>query len=368
MTLRALIFSTLSGMACVACKTHGADPDASVARSFTSAAAIPSAAPSAPTPARAGVPGDSSTTPPTASAIATTPVDDGVERFIVWGDAGAPSNESFWLEWRQPELKVRGHRVGALIYAGGGVYRFQETKGVGKGLKDCAEAFGLEEPRASNHFTFEVMGASAQRLDAPGEVVIEAPEAIEGVSLYENKVELEASIGSYLFVHDSADFIYCTAAHGGTTVGDYLFDLATGKTIEYPTKLDEIALRELAGQRPDAESKPCAAIADAGGTGDDPRFRGLSLGRAVPRWSKSKGLFLELGFSILRTHVQGFQECSLDVSGLPPTLKDVKVPHAFAELPRKLQGFTLRGWSLLPGDAATMTAVERAFLRKKKSK
>jgi hypothetical protein len=209
------------------------------------------------------------------------------------------------------------------------------------------------------------MGASAQRLDPPGEVVIQAPESIEGVSLYENKVELEASIGSYLFVHDFADFIYCTAAHGGTTFGDYVFDLASGKTIEYPTKLDEVALREFAGQRPDAESKPCADIADAGGAGEDPRFRGLSLDRAVPRWSKDKGLFLELGFSILRTHVQGLQECNLDVSSLPPTLKDVRVPHAFAELPGKLQGFTVRGWSLLPGDEATTTAVERTFSRKK---
>jgi hypothetical protein len=288
-----------------------------------------------------------------------------VERLVVWGRAdGGVSEESFWLEWRPPELEVLGKRNGALIVADGGVYRFQETTGIGHGLKDCAPAFDPSAaPIPNNQFTIEVKGASAKRLDAEGDIVVSEPDSVEDASSYDNSVVLEASIGSSLFVTEHADFLYCTANHQAWTNAHFRFDLAQRERARFPTKDDEEALRSAARQVSPELLKPCLDIS-VGDASEVPSLAALYLDSSIPRWSKPRGFYSELGFGIMRTYVEGLKTCWLEVSALPPSLGDVRVPAAFAELPRRLPGFTVLGWSLVPVDARA--AVERSFLRRVK--
>jgi hypothetical protein len=103
------------------------------------------------------------------------------------------------------------------------------------------------------------------------------------------------------------------------------------------------------------------------GSGDEPSLP-LGLYMAIPRWSEERGLYTELGFGVMRTYVEGLKTCGLEVSGLPESLKDARVPAAFAQVSRKLPRFKVLGWSLLPADADAIAAVERAFSRKGKHK
>jgi hypothetical protein len=293
-------------------------------------------------------------------------VDPDVERLIVWGRAEDSSgDQSFWLEWRPPELKVLGKRIGALIFADGGVYRFQETKGIGHGLSDCAPAFDPSlPPIPNNRFTIEVKGASAKRLDAEDDIVIVEPPSVEDASSYENSVVLDASIGSSLFVSGHDDFSYCTAAHPAWSNSHYLFDLAKREQVEFPTNTDVLVLRILARQLAPELLKPCLDISVGEGSSEEPSLAGLGLDFAIPRWSGKRGLSTELGFGTMRSYVEGLKTCRLEVSGLPESLKDVRVPAAFAQIERKLPRFNVLGWSLVPAEANA--AVERAFSRKGK--
>jgi len=258
---------------------------------------------------------------------------------------------------------VLGQRTGALIFADGGVYRFQETKGIGHGLKDCSPAFDpTSAPIPNNRFTIEVKGASAKRLDAEGDVVIAAPESVEDASSYQNSVELDASIGSSLFVSEHSDFVYCTAAHNGWSNSRYLYDLEKRETEHFPSQVDVEVLRIFARQLSPELLKPCLEISVGEGS-EEPSLAGVGLDFAIPRWSAERGLYTELGFGVMRTYVEGLKTCGLEVSGLPPSLKDVRVPAAFAEVTRKLWRFRVLGWSLVPASAEASAAVERAFSR-----
>lgn len=294
-------------------------------------------------------------------------MDPVAERLIVWGEPeDGYGAESFWLEWRPPVLEVRGKRTGALLFADGGVYRFQETKGIGHGLKDCAPAFLPDSPPIpANQFTIEVKGAAAKRLDAEGDVVIVAPESVEDASSYDNSVVLDASLGSSLFVSEHSDFSYCTAVHPGSSNDHYIYDLAKRERVQFPTKIDDEVLHVVARRLPPEVLKPCLEISVGGGN-DEPSLGHLELDFAIPRWSAKRGFYTELGFGIMRSYVEGLKTCGLEVSELPPSLKDVPVPAAFAELSRKLQRFRVLGWSLVPAEANA--AVERAFSRKTSGK
>jgi hypothetical protein len=293
-------------------------------------------------------------------------VDPDVEQLIVWGRPEDSSGEqSFWLEWRPPELKVLGKRIGALIVANGGVYRFQETKGIGHGLTDCAPAFDPSlAPIPNNQFTIEVKGASAKRLDADGDIEISPPESVEQASSYENSINLDASIGSSLFVSEHSDFVFCMAAHNGWSNSHYLYDLAKQERVEFPTKVDTEVLRIVARQLAPELLKPCLDISVGEGSGEEPSLAGVGLDFAIPRWSEKRGLYTELGFGVMRSYVEGLKTCGLEVSGLPESLKAVRVPAAFAAVGRKLPRFNVLGWSLVPAEATS--AVERAFSRKGK--
>jgi hypothetical protein len=252
------------------------------------------------------------------------------------------------------------------LFAGGSVHRFQKTKGIGHGLRDCTSVFLGSAPSPSHRFTIEVVGASAKRVDADGEIVISPPEPVEDASSYDNAVTLEASIGSLLFVSEWADFMYCTAAHPGSSSSSYLYDLDKREQVPFPTKPDIEALLSSARALPKETSRSCLEIAVAEGSGDKPSLDGLYLDFALPRWTPKRGLHTELGFGIMRSYVEGLKTCRLEVAGLPPSLQAERVPPAFAELPRTLGRFEVLGWSLVPpGDEAT-AALERAFLRKGK--
>jgi hypothetical protein len=341
----------------------GSEEGSSVPRAATVGSAMSPALASNVAPAPSAEPAASAVP----SASVTAPAEDpAVERLIVWGRSeDAFGDQSFWLEWRPPELKVRGSRTGALIVAGEGVYRFQVTKSIGHGLKDCAPFFDpASAPIPNNEFTLEVKGASAKRLDADGDVVISPPESVEGASSYENSINLDASIGPYLFVSERADFVFCGAAHNGWSNSYYRYDLANQERVAFPTKVDTEVLRIFARQLAPELLKPCLDISVGEGSGEEPSLGALGLDFAIPRWSEQRGLYTELGFGIMRTYVEGVKTCGLEVSGLPESLKEVRVPAAFAAVGRKLPRFNVLGWSLVPAEATT--AVERAFSRKGK--
>lgn len=142
-----------------------------------------------------------------------------VEHSIVWGTgANRYAAESLLLEWRSQELKVLGKRLGQIMAAGRGIYRWKQTSGKGEGMRNCDEAWNPgPEPNRKNRFAVEVKGAKVERLDATEEVEIVGIATVEDVASFSNIVTLEAS-GPYLFYSESEDSTYCTAAHN-TSIG-----------------------------------------------------------------------------------------------------------------------------------------------------
>jgi hypothetical protein len=272
------------------------------------------------------------------------------------------------LEWRSPELKVLGKRSGAVITGAGGIYRFQQTTGKGTGFGNCDEAWeGLSEPGPKNHFAVTTQGAKLQRLDAPGDVAVAELPEVEGVTTYSNGVELQASLGSYLFIDEWEDSVYCTANHGLNSTSSRVFDVAQRVSVEFPTKADEFVLREEAQQSNRKALEVCRqAVRDAHSgeppSGATPELADLSLRRVTPTWTSAKGLRFQLDFGVLSTYVVGEKTCTLIVSHAPPSLERFKLPSAFAALSRKLPGLTVSGWSLLePADATALAAAQRVF-------
>jgi hypothetical protein len=290
-----------------------------------------------------------------------------VEYSIVWGTAaGGYGAESFLLEWRAPELKVLGKRSGQIVAAGGGIYRWKGTTGKGVGFLDCDEAWNPPpEPNRKNHVPVEVNGAKVERLDAPGELEIVGIAEIEGVSSFSNSISLEASAGPYLFYSESEDSTYCTAAHPSVSYYAHVFDLEKRAQLEFPTKADEERLGLEARQLPKIDQARCGEAVKAAGSGGPQSTDGLSLESAVPRWTKKRGLFFELGLATMSSYVMGKHGCTVEVSGAPPSLESVSIPMAFAALSKKLPGFAVGGWSTVRAtDEDAVAAAHRAFRKR----
>ena len=161
----------------------------------------------------------------------------------MWGTAAGGPPESFFIEWRPPALKVLGKRAGALIFAGGGVYRWKETVGKAETLNDCDEAWNPPEvPNPRNRTLVPVKGAKLIRLDAPDEIELSAFPRLDGASSYENRLTIEASVGAYVFFNERSEEIYCMAAHNSWSYLPQIYDLATRKSVQV-TKDDEQLLR-----------------------------------------------------------------------------------------------------------------------------
>jgi hypothetical protein len=285
--------------------------------------------------------------------------------------------QSLLLEWRPPTLTVLGNKSGAIIYAAGGLYRWQTIKGKGYGLKDCDEAWNPpENPDPENRVVIETEGAVAKRLDAPGDVRIHEPPTFEQMSSYSNSVGLEASLGSWLFTAEFDDLNSCLGAHPSTSHSESVFDLAAKEFVKvYPTKDDEQLLRIEARQLHEAAMGPCLqAVRDArcnpdAGYYEPPSLGAMSLYTALPRWSKKGGLHFELFLGAFDCYVAGEKTCSLVVKHPPPSLEKFPLPSAFAELPKRVPGFHPAGWAVIPADdAAGLEAAMRVFkVRKKKA-
>jgi hypothetical protein len=349
-------------VACRSGEVQGTSPVPSVAAATSSFAdATPSA----------------SAVPPAPSSGAPRAPD--VEYSVVWGPPGSESTppQSLLLEWRPPILTVLGNRSGAIIYAAGGLYRWQEIKGKGYGLRDCDEAWNPKEnPDPGNRYVIETVGAMAKRLDAPGEVQIHEPPSFEQMSSYSNIVTLEASLGSYLFTTVFEDVSNCLGAHPFSSHRESVFDLAAKDFVTpYPTKDDEQLLLIEARQLGEAALAPCvqAAWEAQGARPEKDRVPGslgaMSLYTALPRWSRRRGLHFELYLGAMDTYVAGEKTCGLVVKHAPPSLEKFPLPAAFAELPKKLPGFHPAGWAVIPADdEAGLDAAMRVFkVRKKKA-
>jgi len=316
------------------------------------------------TPAPASVVGIESVLPLAPNAAPSAAPEPDVEYSIVWGTAANRYvAESFLLEWRSQELEVLGKRPGQIVAAGGGIYRWKQTTGKGEGMHDCGEAWNPgPEPNRKNRFVVEVKGAKVERLDAPGELEIVEITTVEDVGSFSNVVSLEASIGPYLFYSESEDSTYCTAAHGSSTYYAGVYDLEKRAPIEFPTKTDEQLLLLEARQLPKSDQDRCGAAVKAAGSGGPLSTDGLSLESVVPRWTKKRGLFLELGLVTMSSYWMGKHGCTVAVSHLPPTLEPLSVPMAFAALSKKLPGFTVGGWSTLrPTGGDVLAATRRLF-------
>lgn len=322
------------------------DMAATPASASASAVGVGSGVPLAPSPAPSAAPGPD------------------VEYSIVWGKAAnRPAAESFLLEWRSLELKVLGKRVGQIVAAGGGIYRWKQTSGKGEGMHDCDEAWNPgPAPNRKNRFVVEVKGAKVERLDAAGEIEIVGIATVEDVANFSNVVTLEASVGPYLFYSQSEDSTYCTAAHNSSTFYANVFDLEKRAVLAFPTKTDEQQLLLEARQLPKAEQDRCGAAVKAAGSGGPLSTDGLSIESVLPRWTEERGLSFELGLATMSSYWRGKHGCTVSVSHVPPTLDPLSVPMAFAALSKKLPGFTVGGWSTLrPKDGGAIAAARRLF-------
>jgi hypothetical protein len=295
---------------------------------------------------------------------ASAPIAPGNEHIIVWGES-AGAIESHLLEWTPERLEVLGKQMGTIVFGGGSLYRWRETIGKGHGLNDCDEAFNPgDSPRPGNRFTFEVKGAKVERLDQPGELEIEGIPELENMAVYSNTVTLDGSVGPYLFISNLQDSRHCLAAHDGNSNSYQVFDLEKGRSLSPPLTLggDLDAFRSAAGALLPEKTKPCADAVLASGSADPPTIESMSLESAVPKWSKQGDLRFELAFSISNSHVQGVHGCSVEVKVTPPSLAHVATPRALAEVSSKLEGFTLKGWSIVPaGNRVALDAAHRVF-------
>jgi hypothetical protein len=299
--------------------------------------------------------------PKPALSAATRP---DVEYSIVWGTtANRPAAESFLLEWRSQELKVLGKHLGQIVAAGGGIYRWKQTRGKGEGMHNCDEAWNPgPEPNRKNRFVVEVKGAKVERLDATGEVEIVGIAAVEDVASFSNIVTLEASVGPYLFYSESEDSTYCTAAHSSSTYYANVYDLEKRSPLEFPTKTDEQLLLLEARQLPKADQDRCGQAVKAAGSGGPLSTDGLSIESVVPRWTNKRGLFFELGLTTMSSYWRGKHGCTVSVPHVPATLEPLSVPMAFAALSKKLPGFSVGGWSTLRStDGGALAAARRLF-------
>ncbi|HEX2672955.1 MAG TPA: hypothetical protein VHM25_18865 [Polyangiaceae bacterium] len=287
-----------------------------------------------------------------------------MEYSIVWGTAAnGDAAESLLLEWRFQELKVLGKRLGQIVAAGGGIYRWKQTSGKGEGMRNCDEAWNPgPEPNRRNRFAVEVKGAKVERLDATGEVEVVGIATVEDVASFSNTVTLEASTGPYLFYSESEDSTYCTAAHNTSTYYANVYDLEKRARLEFPTKTDEQLLLLEARQLPKADQDRCGEAVKAAGSGGPLSTDGLSLESVVPRWTKNHGLLFELGLATMSSYWMGKHGCTVWVSHVPPTLEPLSIPMAFAALSKKLPGFTVGGWSTLRStDGGALAAARRLF-------
>ena len=296
-------------------------------------------------------------------ALSAAPGPD-VEYSIVWGKAAnRPAAESFLLEWRSQELKVLGKRPGQIVAADGAIYRWKQTSGKGEGMHDCDEAWNPGPvPNRKNRFVVEVKGAKVERLGATGEIEIVGIATVEDVASFSNIVTLEASAGPYLFYSQSEDSTYCTAAHNSSTYYANVYDLRKRALLAFPTKTDEQLLLLEARQLPKADQDRCGEAVKAAGSGGPPSTDGLSIESVVPRWTKKRGLFFELGLATMSSYWMGKHSCTVAVSHVPPSLEPLAIPMAFAELSKKLPGFTVGGWSTLRStDGGAIAAARRLF-------
>jgi len=320
--------------------------DAAASTAAASAVGVGADVPLAPKPAQSATPGPD------------------VEYSIVWGTAAnRNAAESFLLEWRSQELKVLGKRLGQVVVAGGGIYRWKQTSGKGEGMHDCDEAWNPgPQPNRKNRFVVDVKGAKVDRLDATGELEIVGIATVEDVASFSNIVTLEASVGPYLFYSQSESSTYCTAAHDSSSYYANVYDLEKRAQLEFPTKTDEQLLLLEARQLPKADQDRCGKAVKAAESGGPLSTDGLSIESVVPRWTEKRGLFFDLGLTTMASYWRGKHGCTVSVSHVPPTLEPLSVPMALAALSKKLPGFTVGGWSTLrPTDGRAIAAARRLF-------
>jgi hypothetical protein len=282
---------------------------------------------------------------------------------VVWGVAPSGEAESFLLEWTGDKAQVLGKKAGAIVFAGGGLYRWRETTGKGHGLIDCDEAFNPgETPRPNNRFTFEIKGAKAERLDSRGEIEIETIPELEDMALYSNTVTLEASLGPYLFISNVQDSRHCLAAHGGGGVTYWVFELEKRAPSLFPTKGDEAILRAAASELPPEKTKPCADAVRESGSTEPQSLASMSLESVIPKWSKDGAFHFDVGFTIMLSHVGGVHDCGVEVSRMPASLVPFEPPAWLQKRPKKLETIELKGWSAVPAaDSAAVDRVNRVF-------
>jgi hypothetical protein len=289
-----------------------------------------------------------------------------VEYSIVWGRADGGPPESFLLEWRPPALKVLGKRAGALMFSGGGVYRWKETVGKAETLIECDEAWNPPEmPNPKNRSLVSVKGAKLIRLDTPEEIELAALPTLDGAHIYENWVTLEASVGSYVFFTERSDEVYCMAAHNSWSYFPHVYDIAKRGFVEI-TKTDEQLLRIEARNLSKKALESCAeAVRLANSLTDNPDpgvIEQMSFESVWPTWSKKRGLGFLAGYTAMQSYAAGKHDCQVELQHAPPSFEGFKVPEAFAALPKKLPQLRVQGWSTLPaGDAASVALTSKVF-------
>jgi hypothetical protein len=287
---------------------------------------------------------------------------------VVWGDDDKQGRLSVWLESRAERLKVLGKRSGAIVYTGEGIYAWQDTEAVFKGIKDCSRVVDPSlDPEAAqpkdNERDISVKGAVMRRLDAPGRKEVVEFENVENAESFENNVMLEGSAGPVLFVRESSSDNRCGAAHQNSSNELLAVRMSDDTRAKIPSEREVPAFRQRALALDRQRLEACVAANRK--TWDPPApdsLDGYGLKSLLPGWTAQNHLRFHVVFFTWRNSVDGELGCESDVDLVPEALAPYPPPAALSALLREMPGLQVRGWSALsPADAPRVPTVTRVF-------
>lgn len=167
---------------------------------------------------------------------------------LVWATDGSGTAATFRLRI-DPDGSIREERTsGILVAARGEIFRWSARQvPVPTGL--ACESFG--ETGAPEPGTGTLVSLVPVRTDAASHPMsVSRPDYAQGleVNMFTESVELTASLGPYLFVHQNV-FSYTCGAHGGEYHDAFVFDAESGRRVALYAAAEEKQLeREFAGQ------------------------------------------------------------------------------------------------------------------------
>jgi hypothetical protein len=294
------------------------------------------------------------------------------EYSLVWGDT-AKGVRSYWLELLNGKLRIAGEASGALLLAGGELYRFRQLPQNRELLNSCppenaeptdAGATVEGAPPAGNQRTITVFGAEAERITGSGTVQISEAPSVENATLFSNSIALRASAGPYLFVESHSDAVYCGAAHGSTQAAFETFDLASQKFTTSPTKAELAELRALALHNERASLLACLAqrVGPDGQKLGSEALSELEAWNAFPVVAPSGKLTFELELGMMRSHAEGAIRCPVKLQPVPASLFRFVPPRGLDAFRMREAKVVVRGWSsLAPSELSRAPAIARAF-------